>query len=150
MPNPGAFLGSRKVFLHDQQDLYAIAVKNGHIADTVSDIQRRYFKRYPIDLPHNQEPSEEWLAQVDDDALDDELVAPNSYEMTHEDWLAATEKYDAQIRDIKARKDVSNFIHISSYFSQLYLSSKSSDASTISTLNLAVLRRPLKAEHQTL
>lgn len=147
MPNPGAFSGSRKVFLHEQQELYANAVKNGHVADTVADIQRRYFKCYPLNLPHNQEPSQEWLAQVDDDAPEDELVAPDSSEMTHEEWQVAAERYDAQIRDIKARKDVSNLIHMLSSFSQLYLFSKLSDDSITNTPNLAALSRPLKTVH---
>lgn len=108
MVNPGAFSGSRKAFLHDQQDIYAAAVGNGHISDTVADIQRRYFKRYPIDLPHKQEPSSEWLAQVDDGTPDAEMKHPDAEKMSHEEWQVEAGKYDAQIRDIKARKDVSN------------------------------------------
>ena len=40
-------------------------------------IQHKYLKRYPIDLPHNEEPSTEWLAAVDDDAAEEELAGPN-------------------------------------------------------------------------
>ncbi|KAF9470299.1 hypothetical protein BDN70DRAFT_773752, partial [Pholiota conissans] len=62
MVNPGAFKGSRKLFLASQADLYTEAVAENRVADTVSDIQRRYFKHYPITLSHNEEPSEDWLA----------------------------------------------------------------------------------------
>ncbi|KAF9470434.1 hypothetical protein BDN70DRAFT_821384, partial [Pholiota conissans] len=68
MVNPGSFKGSRKTFLLTQADIYAEALVNNHVADMVSDIQRRYFKRYPITLPHEEEPSEQWLSQVDDNA----------------------------------------------------------------------------------
>lgn len=113
MVNPGAFSGSRKAFLHDQREAYAIAVTNGHVADTVADIQRRYFKRYPITLAHDQEPSDEWLSQVNDHAPDTELKAPDADEMSLEDWQVAAEQYDAQMRDIKSRKDVSIKFHLS-------------------------------------
>ncbi|KJA12733.1 hypothetical protein HYPSUDRAFT_113737, partial [Hypholoma sublateritium FD-334 SS-4] len=70
MVNPGGFRGRRKEFLDSQQDLYAAAVKEKHINDTVADIQRRYFKRFPITLSHTEEPTEEFLAAVDDDGPD--------------------------------------------------------------------------------
>ncbi|KAF8163969.1 hypothetical protein BJ912DRAFT_838852, partial [Pholiota molesta] len=72
MVNPGAFSGTRKAFLAAQSALYADAVTANHTADTVADIQRRYFKRYPISLSHTVEPSAESLAQVDDNAPDEE------------------------------------------------------------------------------
>ncbi|KAF9551577.1 hypothetical protein CPC08DRAFT_647562 [Agrocybe pediades] len=59
MVNPGTFKGSRKEFLLAQKQAYSDAVKQGTVADVVADIQRQYFKRYPIELPHEQEPSPE-------------------------------------------------------------------------------------------
>lgn len=103
MVNPGSFSGSRKAFLDDQKELYARAVADNHVSDTVADIQRRYFKRYPISLPHDQEPSAEWLAQVDDKAIDPEIPPPEETLNWEEDYA----RYDAQMRGIKARKDVS-------------------------------------------
>lgn len=73
MVNPGSFSGRRKAFLDAQKETYAAAVAAGHINDTVADIQRRYFKRFPVTLLHSEEPSEEYLAAVDDDAPDPEL-----------------------------------------------------------------------------
>ncbi|KAF9472823.1 hypothetical protein BDN70DRAFT_780715, partial [Pholiota conissans] len=70
MVNPGAFQGSRREFLTAQKELYANAVTDNHVADAVADIQRRYFKRYPITLPHTEEPSTESLANVDDNSAD--------------------------------------------------------------------------------
>ncbi|KJA12838.1 hypothetical protein HYPSUDRAFT_119402, partial [Hypholoma sublateritium FD-334 SS-4] len=74
MVNPGTFKGLRLKFLNDQQALYASAVDGKHINDAVADIQRRYFKRFPVTLPHSDEPTEEFLASVDDNAPDPELA----------------------------------------------------------------------------
>ncbi|KJA13088.1 hypothetical protein HYPSUDRAFT_120316, partial [Hypholoma sublateritium FD-334 SS-4] len=74
MVNPGAFSGQRRAFLDGQQAVYAAAVAESHINDTVADIQRRYFKRFPITLSHTEEPTAEFLATVDDDAPDPEMA----------------------------------------------------------------------------
>lgn len=70
MPNPGSFLGTRHAFILDQQTRYAQAVRENWAADCVADVTRRYFKRYPIRLDHSTEPTPEWLAQVDDNAVE--------------------------------------------------------------------------------
>ena len=76
MVNPGTFSGLRKAFLDSQQDIYAAAVQGKHVADTVANIQRRYFKRFPITLSHSEEPTKEFFDAVDDDAPDPELKPP--------------------------------------------------------------------------
>ncbi|KAF9472053.1 hypothetical protein BDN70DRAFT_819199 [Pholiota conissans] len=105
MVNPGVFLGTRKAFLAAQQDLYASAVTENHVADTVANIQRRYFKRYPISLPHNEEPSAEWLASVDDDAPDGELLPPDRSKLDAMAFEAAQAIYDEQVKVLKFRKE---------------------------------------------
>ncbi|KAF9471141.1 hypothetical protein BDN70DRAFT_820400, partial [Pholiota conissans] len=105
MVNPGSFKGSRKTFLLAQADLYAEAVVNNNVADTVSDIQRRYFKRYPITLPHDEEPDEAWLAQVDDTAPDADLEPPILDGLNAEDMVAARDAYDGQLKLIQLRKE---------------------------------------------
>ena len=40
MVNPGSFSGLRKQFLANQAALYATAVEDRHVNDTVADIQR--------------------------------------------------------------------------------------------------------------
>ena len=75
MVNPGAFQGSRKAFLLSQKADYRDGVVGGYAADALAKIQRKYFKRYPIDLPDLKEPSAEWLAAVDDDAPEVEQEA---------------------------------------------------------------------------
>ncbi|KAF8160583.1 hypothetical protein BJ912DRAFT_865516, partial [Pholiota molesta] len=106
MVNPGAFKGTRKEFLAAQSTLYANAVINNHVADTVSDIQRRYFKRYPITLAHDEEPSEDWLSQVDDNAPETDLDPPSAEGLDEEALEAAQKIYDDQIKLIKLRKEV--------------------------------------------
>ncbi|KAF8958798.1 hypothetical protein BDZ97DRAFT_1596211, partial [Flammula alnicola] len=72
MVNPGAFRGSRKEFLMNEKVNYSPGVAGGYAAEALAIIQRHYFKRYPIDLPHDEEPAAGSLDAVDDDAPDPE------------------------------------------------------------------------------
>ncbi|KAF9470292.1 hypothetical protein BDN70DRAFT_939839 [Pholiota conissans] len=105
MVNPGTFQGSRKAFLQAQFELYADAVVNNNVADTIADIQRRYFKRYPITLPHDEEPSEDWLAQVDDSAPDEDFLPPNLQALDADGLNVAQAAYDEKLKLIQLRKD---------------------------------------------
>lgn len=73
MPHPGAFPGTRGKFLLSNLDAYTASVRDHCCGEHILDLQRRYFKRYPILLEHHIEPSEEQLAAVDDDVVDLEL-----------------------------------------------------------------------------
>jgi len=77
MVNPGVFQGSRKEFLLSERPSYSAAVAEGYAADALAMIQRRYFKRYPVELPHTLEPSPEFLAAVDDNSADIEISMPD-------------------------------------------------------------------------
>lgn len=105
MVNPGSFTGRRKEFLDSQKDLYAAAVKGGHVADTVADIQRRYFKRFPITLSHTEEPTQESLDAVDDDSPDPELLPPAAG-LDSDAHARAARVYEFQKAELKMRKDV--------------------------------------------
>lgn len=65
MPSRGAFSNKRKAFLKSKQADFATAVEDGHTADTLAIIRRQYFKRFPVDLSDDEEPSDEALAAVD-------------------------------------------------------------------------------------
>lgn len=107
MVNPGSFSGRRKEFLNSQQDVYAAAVKGGHIADAVADIQRRYFKRFPTTLPHTQDPTQEFLDAVDDNAPDPEVSPPQAADFANsEEHTRALRVYEFNKAEIKMRKDV--------------------------------------------
>ena len=108
MVNPGAFKGLRKEFLDAQKDIYAAAVQGNHVADTVADIQRRYFKRFPITLSHTQEPTEEFLATVDDDAPEAEFGPPQLTGSSAEADARAVRVYEFQVAELRLRKDVSD------------------------------------------
>lgn len=107
MVNPGTFTGLRKAFLDSQQDVYAAAVKGKHVADTVADIQRRYFKRFPITLSHSEEPTTEFLDAVDDDAPDPELKPPELDGLSDDAKARAARVHELRIAELKMRKDVS-------------------------------------------
>lgn len=120
MVNPGTFTGKRKEFLDSQKELYATAVKDKHVADTVADIQRRYFKRFPLNLSHSEEPTQESLDSVDDDAPDPELLRPKAEGLSDEAYTRALRVYELQNTELKMRKEVCLFLS-SSIFSVTYL-----------------------------
>lgn len=95
-----------------QRELYAQALKDGDTSDVVADIQRRYFKRWPITLQHNQEQTQEWLDKVDDDAPDDELSEPDVDGMSPEDASKALSDFEALMEELKGRKDVRFFVSV--------------------------------------
>ena len=107
MVNPGSFLGSRFEFLRAQNRLYAAAVISNTKEECIGDIQRRYFKRYPIDLEHNVEPAPEFLARVDDDEADPEVVAPDPSVLSLEEFNQATEAFGERRKELNFRKQVS-------------------------------------------
>ena len=111
MVNPGAFQGSRKDFLLSQKPAYKAGVLGGYAADALSQIQRKYFKRYPIDLPHQEEPSAEWLAAVDDDAPDAEQEEPHASANDDEELAAAVERMAERTLLLGFRQAVSNMTY---------------------------------------
>lgn len=110
MGNPGTFIGSRGTFLEAQKEAYTAAVVGGYIGDCIADIQRRYFKRYPIELPHEVEPDPDFMAAVDDNAPDPEVVGPNEETMDAEEFEAAKKAWKARKKLLKLRKGVSHVI----------------------------------------
>ncbi|KAF9033390.1 hypothetical protein BJ165DRAFT_1323395, partial [Panaeolus papilionaceus] len=70
MTNPGAFQEIRRDFLISQKPIYETAIALGHVLDAITLIQRKYFKRFPPNIPHDVDPSPEHLASVDDNEPD--------------------------------------------------------------------------------
>jgi len=77
MVNPGLFHGSRFTFLVGEKTAYKAGVEGGYAPDAVSKIQSRYFRRYPVELSLDEEPSEEFSKAVDDEQADIEQVRPD-------------------------------------------------------------------------
>ncbi|KAJ3489902.1 hypothetical protein NLJ89_g11484 [Agrocybe chaxingu] len=92
MVNPGAFHGPRKEFLVSEKPAYAAGVGGGYAADALAIIQRRYLKRWPVDFPHDQEQTPEFLAAVDDDAPDEEYAIPQEEGMDPEAYAEALKR----------------------------------------------------------
>lgn len=86
---------------------YAEAVENGTVPDVVAVIQRRFFKRFPISLGDKEEPSPEWLAQVDHNAADPEIQVPNEDSMTPEEFAVVTANLTELMGKLERKKDVS-------------------------------------------
>ena len=107
MVNPGAFQGSRKTFLQSQKADYQAGVVGGYAADALAQIQRKYLKRYPIDMPQDEEPSTEWLAAVDDDAADEELAGPDTDALDEDELVAVMVELEERWDKLCFRKAVS-------------------------------------------
>lgn len=82
------------------------------MADALALIQRRYFKRFPIDLAHNEEPTPEFLAAVNDDAPDPEIEAP-SESLSPDEYAAALKAREDHSALIMYRKAVSLVVFFS-------------------------------------
>ncbi|KAF8202529.1 hypothetical protein BJ912DRAFT_842680, partial [Pholiota molesta] len=104
MVHPGAFQGSRKEFLVGEKAAYQAGVDGGYAADALALVQRRYFKRYPIDLPHDQEPEPEALASVDYDAPDIEEEVPDETQLGSEQYAAAMLTVEERRKAVVFRK----------------------------------------------
>lgn len=107
MVNPGAFKGARRAFLMDQKPLYADSVRKDQAGDMIVDIQRRFFKRFPIDKGIDFEPTEEELQAVEDDAEDPEPDVPDEDELSSDDYAKAMKDFEARKATVMFQRQVS-------------------------------------------
>lgn len=107
MVNPGAFQGARRDFLLTQKPEYATSVIMNMTADCIVDIQRRFFKRFPLGMDETNEPSEEFLAAVDDDVADAEPSAPDEDVLSTDEYAEAVRKFEARPELLIFRRKVS-------------------------------------------
>lgn len=149
MVNPGTFKGLRKEFLDSQKDLYAAAVQGNHVSDTVADIQRRYFKRFPVTLSHSEEPTKEFLDAVDDDAPDAELKPPELDGLDDNATARAVRVHELRIAELKMRMDVSNSDIIRQLSTDNTVSSKSNAGFSTNTTKRRAKRRSLNPAQTT-
>jgi hypothetical protein len=85
MVNLGVFHGLRKDFLTGEKVTYSNAVAGDYEKDSIADIQRRFFKRFPVGLPLSEEPSAEHLASVNDADADPDTEEPDETDLTPEE-----------------------------------------------------------------
>lgn len=107
MPARGSFSPKRKAFLESKRADFATAVEGGYTADALSIIIRQYFKRFPIDLDDDTEPSDEALAAVDDNATEAEVECPSEDLGPEEHATAIQATLDRQVR-VQAKRGVSD------------------------------------------
>jgi hypothetical protein len=106
MVNPGVFHGLRKDFLTREKVTYSNAVAGGYEKDTIADIQRRFFKRFPVGLPLKEELSAEHLASVNDADADPDAEEPDETDLTPEECANARSKLEERAKLIILRKGV--------------------------------------------
>ena len=107
MPNPGSFSGARLDFLHAQRRIYDAALIANSKEECIADIQRRYFKRFPIEHEHNVDPSPEFLESVDDNEADTEVIAPDPSSMSSDEFENAEQAFQERQKLLSFRKEVS-------------------------------------------
>ena len=77
-----------------EKPAYSEGIKGGFAADALAIIQHRYFKRFPIDLPHVDEPSAAFLEAMNDEEPDPEEVAPDRDTLNNEEYAAMLEEVE--------------------------------------------------------
>ena len=109
MVNLGIFHGTRLEFLLGEMAGYTAAAANGTKDEFIKNVLRRYFKRFPPDLPSDQDPSEEELAAVDDTLPDVEYEVPDPQDWPEDQagYTKALEIYEKRQADIILRSAVS-------------------------------------------
>ena len=107
MVNPGIFHGTRFDFLMSEKASYKAGVDGGYTTDAVAKIQSRYFRRYPVEIPLDEEPSAEFLLAVDDEKPDVEQQRPDPEKLTVDEYEAEVERLKERAELIATRKKVS-------------------------------------------
>jgi hypothetical protein len=94
MVHPGFFKEARKSFLLAEKATYSEAVQGDYVCDALAKIQWRYFKRFPINLSHDEEPSPEHLESVDDSAPEPEPEEPDEQGLGPEAYTKALQEVE--------------------------------------------------------
>jgi len=102
MVHPRAFKGLCKDFLMGEKADFAAAIEEGYTRDALAHIQRRFFKRFPLDLAEGVEPSPEHLATLDDDKPDKQVMMAERYN-------EAVKNLEDRRHLLQFRKGVSDF-----------------------------------------
>ncbi|KAK7016443.1 hypothetical protein VNI00_018880 [Paramarasmius palmivorus] len=107
MPHPGAFLGTRYIFLLRHLEEYRKAVEEGW-EEFFADLIPCYHRRYPETLEHNVEPPPEDLENVNDDMPEVEFTPPVRKEgQSNEDFAKAKADYESLKKRVAYRIEVS-------------------------------------------
>lgn len=98
------FKGARFDFLVEQLAEYDAAVASGTTKEFLDTVYARFARRFPINLPLDEDPSAEFLASVDDSAPEPENEV-NFDELSPEELEVETKKLlDRQVLIQKRRK----------------------------------------------
>ena len=94
------YCGLGKEFPLEEKESYSTAIKEDYKKDALMNIQCRYFKQFPINLPHNVEPSNEYLASVNNDMADSEPAEPNKDKLSADEYEKELAKLEEQEKPI--------------------------------------------------
>lgn len=99
------FKGARLEFLTEQIVSYEAAVAAGTTKEFVDVIYARYARRFPIEIPLDEDPSPEVLEAIDDDAPEPEREVRLD-DLSPEELEAETERISARQEAIQKRRRV--------------------------------------------
>ena len=105
-----------------EKEAYRQAMEEGYIAEAIANIQRRFFKRFPVDLPDDVDPSEEALAAVDDEAIEPEYERPDPEKMSSEEYEEAIKKMEERQKKISFKRGVSVAVALRGVVADLVIS----------------------------
>lgn len=108
MPNPGKFHGKRKEFLTTKRPEFNASVNNDRVPDVLMQIYQAYFRRFPMTMSEDDEPTDEALAAVDDNAAEPEDNTVALDELSGEAYDIALEKMKDERNALDAKKGVSD------------------------------------------
>lgn len=114
------FKGRRLEWLLAQKPAYEDAVTKATIPSFLDATFARFCRRFPIDLPLDQEPTAEFLAAVDDNAPEPEQETPRD-DMDEEEKTIAEAAQRARQAIIRQRRKVSSAISVSVCLSTMLL-----------------------------
>jgi hypothetical protein len=113
MPARPVFQGKPLAFLKSTVADYSEAVKQNQKHEEGLSIVRRFHKRFDIGKPLSDEPSDEFLASVDDDAPDTTYPRPDKESLTEPEYEQELKKWQEWKKVSLTRRDVSKTLFVS-------------------------------------
>ncbi|PPQ79261.1 hypothetical protein CVT24_007541 [Panaeolus cyanescens] len=106
------FSPARKAWLLEQMPGFSQAFKDRETKIWISNLFRRFLKRFPLTSPLNVDPPEQSLEDVDENLPGNELVEPDPMAMSMEDYVVARKKYAEEKKAMAdLREQILNFYY---------------------------------------
>lgn len=108
MVNPGTFRGKALVYLESCREKFAKGFDDGIVRDVATDIIRGFFMRFSPDTPLNEDPTDEFLATINDDRPAEEYPFPEVEGTSPEEFELQMNRWQTRQETIAYRTRVSH------------------------------------------